>query len=177
MALVVELCDDELCVHPIHRLVSGLGPAALRDELGDTFQIEGAGPNTPEGVDELTRRMQLERALGLVDREGLALLRPRNEVVDALTRDVAEPVRHVDATVFDAAIAPRLPGADIAYRDDAQTVAALVGKGAADAAVLLRPVTVAEIRAAAFAGERMPQKTTFFYPKPRTGIVFRRLDD
>jgi uncharacterized protein (DUF1015 family) len=38
-------------------------------------------------------------------------------------------------------------------------------------------VTVEQIRAVAFAGERMPQKTTFFHPKPRTGIVFRCLDD
>jgi uncharacterized protein (DUF1015 family) len=52
-----------------------------------------------------------------------------------------------------------------------------VEKGAADAAVLLRPVTVAQIRAAAFAGARMPEKTTFFSPKPRTGMVFRSLDD
>jgi uncharacterized protein (DUF1015 family) len=43
--------------------------------------------------------------------------------------------------------------------------------------VLLRPVTVAQIRAAAFAGVRMPEKTTFFSPKPRTGMVFRRLDE
>jgi uncharacterized protein (DUF1015 family) len=55
-------------------------------------------------------------------------------------------------------------------------VAALVEKGAADAAVLLRPVTVEQIRAAAFAGVRMPEKTTFFQPKPRTGFVFRSLD-
>jgi uncharacterized protein (DUF1015 family) len=55
-------------------------------------------------------------------------------------------------------------------------VAALVEKGVADAAVLLRPVTVAQIRGAAFAGVRMPEKTTFFSPKPRTGMVFRSLD-
>jgi len=35
---------------------------------------------------------------------------------------------------------------------------------------------VADIRAAAFAGVRMPEKTTFFHPKPRTGLVMRDLD-
>src|SRR5207245_1395074 len=58
----------------------------------------------------------------------------------------------------------------------ATTVAALVAKGDADAAVLLRPVTVETIRAAAEADLRMPEKTTFFAPKPRTGMVFRSLD-
>jgi len=37
-------------------------------------------------------------------------------------------------------------------------------------------VTVAQTRAAALDGARMPQKTTFFWPKPRTGMVFRTLD-
>jgi uncharacterized protein (DUF1015 family) len=37
-------------------------------------------------------------------------------------------------------------------------------------------VSVAQTRAVATAGERMPQKTTFFWPKPRTGMVFRSLD-
>ena len=43
-------------------------------------------------------------------------------------------------------------------------------------AILLRPVSVAQIEAVAEAGERMPQKTTFFQPKPLTGLVFRSLD-
>jgi uncharacterized protein (DUF1015 family) len=38
-------------------------------------------------------------------------------------------------------------------------------------------VTVAQIREASYARVRMPQKTTFFAPKPRTGLVFRGLDD
>ena len=65
----------------------------------------------------------------------------------------------------------------LAYRNDATTVAAQVEKGGADAAVLLRPVGVDTIRAAAAADLRMPEKTTFFAPKPRTGMVFRSLDE
>ena len=44
------------------------------------------------------------------------------------------------------------------------------------AAVLLRPATVEQIAAVSHGGERMPPKTTFFWPKPRTGVVYRRLD-
>ena len=46
----------------------------------------------------------------------------------------------------------------------------------ADWAVLIRPVTVAAIEDNAHSGKRMPPKSTFFYPKPRTGIVFRSID-
>ncbi|GIU87854.1 MAG: hypothetical protein KatS3mg009_2369 [Acidimicrobiia bacterium] len=42
--------------------------------------------------------------------------------------------------------------------------------------MLCSPVSVAQTRAAAIDGARMPQKTTFFRPKPRTGMVFRPLD-
>ena len=49
-------------------------------------------------------------------------------------------------------------------------------KGAADAAVLLRPASVAQIADTGRARTRMPPKTTFFWPKPRTGLVFRRVE-
>ena len=91
--------------------------------------------------------------------------------------DEPEVLRHVDSARFDAQVRPALRGATVIFRSDAAAVAALVEKGAADAAVLLRPVSVAQIRAAAFDGVRMPEKTTFFSPKPRTGMVFRSLDE
>jgi uncharacterized protein (DUF1015 family) len=48
-----------------------------------------------------------------------------------------------------------------------------VAGGAAEAAVLLRPATVAQITDMAHRREQMPPKTTYFTPKPRTGMVFR----
>ena len=53
--------------------------------------------------------------------------------------------------------------------------AAAVDKGDAAAAVLLRPATVAQIAETGRGGQRMPPKTTFFWPKPRTGLVFREV--
>ena len=56
-------------------------------------------------------------------------------------------------------------------------VAALVDKGAAERRDPLQPgLGRADTRAAASTRVRMPQKTTFFWPKPRTGMVFRTLD-
>ncbi|HET9730252.1 MAG TPA: DUF1015 domain-containing protein, partial [Acidimicrobiia bacterium] len=73
-------------------------------------------------------------------------------------------------------VVPRLPDASWHYRHDAHAIGALVDKGAATAAILCNPVSVAQTRAAAVDRVRMPQKTTFFSPKPRTGMVFRTLD-
>jgi uncharacterized protein (DUF1015 family) len=175
MALVVELAEDELWVAPIHRLV--LGVPDLRNRLGACFSITHAGPNTPAGVRSLEAAMRDANALGLVDRDGLALLAPRADALDGLLDAEPPEVRAVDAARFEAVVAPRLEGARLEYRHDATAVAEVVARGDADGAILLRPVSVAQIRAAAHAGVRMPQKTTFFAPKPRTGLVFRGFDD
>ncbi|HMG25213.1 MAG TPA: DUF1015 domain-containing protein [Acidimicrobiia bacterium] len=172
MAFAAELADDELSVRPIHRLLHGVEGVDVRGALTGRFSVVEAGPNTPDGIASLRRRMRDEGGLGLVDRSGLALLRPAADVVGE-----PEVLRDVDSTRFDTHVRPALPGATVTFRSDAAAVAALVEKGAVDAAVLLRPVSVAQIRAAAFAGVRMPEKTTFFSPKPRTGMVFRSLDE
>jgi uncharacterized protein (DUF1015 family) len=178
MAFVVELADDQLCIEPIHRLVHLAAGAnrPLRQRLSAAFTIVYAGPNTPDGVAGLEASMRSEGAMGLVDGDGFALLVADPAVTAAALADQPDPVARTDAARFEAVALPLLAGASIEYRHDAFGVAALVAKGVADAAVLLRPVSVADTRAAALAGARMPQKTTFFAPKPRTGMVFRTLD-
>jgi hypothetical protein len=68
-----------------------------------------------------------------------------------------------------------LPPHTVTYQHGVDLVAKAVAGGDAQAGVLLRPATVAQIAANAHAGERMPPKTTFFHPKPKTGIVLRDL--
>ena len=120
--------------------------------------------------------MRVEGGLGLVDEHGLALLVPTTALDDAVA-EMPEPLHDVDSARFEAGVHREVPTATLSYRNDGQAVAGAVRDGAADAAVLLRPVSVAAIRAAAAAGVRMPEKTTFFAPKPRTGMVLRLLDD
>jgi len=181
MTFVVELADDQLSIEPIHRLLHlpadwGRQPSAsLRQRLGQAFAVIPAGANSPEAVARLVSSMRSNGGLALVDSEGVALL-----VADPATAARAlaaepAPVARTDAALFEAVALPLLTGATIDYRHDAIGVALLVAKGVVDAAVLLRPVSVADTRAAAVAGARMPEKTTFFAPKPRTGMVFRSL--
>jgi uncharacterized protein (DUF1015 family) len=175
MALVVELAPDQLCVRAIHRLLDGLGDTRPRAALATSFDIHAIGANDARGLDRLLAEMHSRGALGLVDGEGLALLTARPALERAMD-DQPAVLRDVDAARFEAGVRTALPDATLSYRDDAHAVAAAVDKGEAGAAVLLRPVAVDAIRAAAEAGVRMPEKTTFFSPKPRTGMVFRHLD-
>jgi uncharacterized protein (DUF1015 family) len=175
MMLVVELAEDQLVVRPIHRLLSGVG-RDLRARLAEVCTVAPIGPNTADGVRNLVADMDRTASMGLIDSEGLALLTPRPEILGPALEELPEPLREVDAARFDAVLDRIGAPSEIDYRNDAVTVAAMVAKGAADAAVLLRPVSVAQIDTVAEAGLRMPQKTTFFQPKPLTGLVFRSLD-
>ncbi len=165
LALVVELTESELSVRAIHRLVSGL-PADL-DLLAALEQFFDPTETNPVD-DTILERMVNQGALALVGEAGTWLLRPRPETVAAAGHDL-------DSSRLDVALAA-LPPHELRFQHGWDHAAAAVAKGDAQAAVLLRPATVAQIAAVSRGGERMPPKTTFFYPKPATGLVFRSLD-
>ena len=165
MAYIVELSDEQLTVRPIHRLVSGLAPGLdLVDALSPYFDAFDAGPVS--GAATLPARMTDAGSLAMVTRDQTWLLRPRPHAFTERT--------DLDSSRLAAAL-DALPDHDVAYQHGVDAVVAAVEKGDAQAGFLLRPATVAQIAAAARARLRMPAKTTFFFPKPRTGLVFRRL--
>lgn len=163
MAFVVELVEDELTVHAIHRLLNGLpGGIDLVAALAPWF--EDAGPPPPG--EPVTAAMAAAGCVTLVLPGREVLLRPRPEAL-ADSRDL-------DSSRLDVGLAA-LPAHQLSYQHGVDQVRAAVATGAAQAGVLLRPASVAQIEATAHGGERMPPKTTFFHPKPRTGLVFRSL--
>jgi uncharacterized protein (DUF1015 family) len=163
MALVVELAEDQLLVRPIHRLIVGLPDGLdLPDALGSRFYASHLDHPARR---HLSSAMAEEAAMALVTKDATWLLRPRPETVAAAGVDV-------DSGLLDVALAD-LPDHDVTYEPGLDRAMGAVEHGDAQAAVLLRPASVAAISGAANEGLRMPPKTTFFYPKPRTGMVFR----
>ncbi|MGQ0617483.1 MAG: DUF1015 family protein [Acidimicrobiia bacterium] len=165
LCLVVELDDEQLTVQPIHRLLAGLPDGFdVAEALGPWFEAGAPGPRPGAGaVDGLTAA----GALGLVTAEGFRLLRPRLGTLDQ--------TGELDSSRLDHALAG-LPPHRVTFQHGVGRCEAAVDAGEAQAAVLLRPVSVPQIRAAAAARTRMPPKSTFFWPKPRTGTVFRLLE-
>lgn len=167
MCLVVELTEDELTVRPIHRLVDGIDAAGLEAVLVERGFTPVGDPLDADAVADgrVLAAMADRAAVAVVDADGTARL------------------LHPDAAAFagvddldSARIAHALDGVDgiaVRFQHGVDHVTAAVAKGDAGAGVLLRPATVAQIEANAHAGVRMPAKTTFFHPKPRTGVVFR----
>jgi uncharacterized protein (DUF1015 family) len=178
MMLVVELTEDQLMVRPIHRILRNVH-SAFRGKLNFFFTVSPLGPNTPDGVRHLLGEMERTGSMGLVDGPGLALLTPKLEVIGPGLEQLTAPLGEVDSSRFVVMLARmslsiELPEVD--YRHDALHVAEMVSKGTVDAAILLRPATIDQIAMVAAAGLRMSQKTTFFQPKPLTGLVLRSLD-
>jgi len=162
MALIVELTSDELVVQAIHRLVSGL-PEELdvRATLAESFEITD-GPEDPA---DLLAAMTSVGAIGLVSPAGNLLLVPRPSILESAEADL-------DSSRLDVALAT-FPAHELTYQHGTALAADAVASGRSQLAFLLRPATVAQIADTAHSGRRMPPKTTFFHPKPRTGMVFR----
>jgi uncharacterized protein (DUF1015 family) len=174
MMLVVELVDDELDIEPIHRLLDLPAGVDLRARLGGSFDVIDVGAYSAHEIDGLVSRMETDHGLGIVDRSGLAVAVARPDARERALADEDPAVASTDAAVVEALVAPLVPEATWRYWHDAGAVAAQVDKGAASAAILCSPVSVAQTRAAATNRARMPQKTTFFTPKPLSGMVFRK---
>jgi uncharacterized protein (DUF1015 family) len=167
LAYVVELVEDELTVRAIHRLLTDL-PAGFDLVAALDPWFEAAGP-PPAGL-PVTAAMAEAGALCAVLPDREVLLRPRPE---ALTE-----ARDLDSARLDLALSVALadePSYRVAFQHGPENVRRAVSEGHAQAGVLLRPAMVAQIEATAHGGERMPPKTTFFHPKPKTGLVFRDL--
>ena len=164
MTFVVELVEDELDVGPIHRLLAGLPEGFdFRAAFDPFFEFEAFRFNDSPTV----RRIQELGGLVLVLPGDTWLLRPRPETISA-TRDL-------DSSRLDLALAS-LPDHTLVYQHGVEHIRSAVDSGAAQAGVLLRPVTIDQIIEIAKGGEKMPPKSTFFAPKPRTGVVFRSID-
>ena len=178
MALIVELADDQLMVRPIHRVMRGV-TGHFKGKLNFVAEITLMGANTPENVQNLLAEMERTKSMGLIQGPGIALFTPKLDVLRPLLDPLPKPLHDVEAVQFNVMMNRIAASSDLPefeFRHDALAVAATVAKGAADMAILLRPVTVDQIAAVADAGARMPPKTTFFQPKPLTGLVFRSLD-
>jgi uncharacterized protein (DUF1015 family) len=171
--------DPALVVLPIHRIVNPLpGLPSNREEL--LRRLGGAWSSdlvddAVAALAELGERHAAEHAFVVIAQDGVAILRrPRGAV--------ASPRQALDVVVLQEEVI-RLCGIDdealregaLAYTRNAAEAVAAVREGRTSLAFLTCPCTSAEILAVADAGETMPQKSTYFYPKVPTGLVLSPL--
>ncbi len=182
---LVALEDPGLTVFPTHRLLSGLDSARLdrlraaieRDFNATEVPLEQLAPQPGSGPLQL----------GYIDaRDGrsLRLVLKDQAIADAVLAGYSEAYRQLDTGVLEALLlkgAVGLSDDDIShlrglrYAREAEEALSLVRSGSCDAAFLMRPTPIAQVRDVAGAGENMPPKSTFFFPKLLTGLLFNPL--
>ena len=168
LAYVANLDEEGVVILPTHRMVRGplrLDAATLAAELAGSFTIERLPPGKP--------RVEGEIDCVLPDRR--LRLKAKPEAAAALA-DLPPAIRSLDVSLLHGAILGPLlgigPEALTFTHEDEEAVDA-VTTGAAHAAFLLNPPSLAEVRAVCLAGQLMPEKSTYFYPKLATGLVFQ----
>ena len=190
---LVSMTDPGLHLFPTHRVVTRVEEddwIALPDRLTALWRLE----DVPGDVDALYGRLATagdETAVAIWRGAGTPGMLARLRDPDAAGRalpNASDAMRGVDVAVAGALVLGDLLGLDpdavattdrIRYRRRADGAAQVVAAEPPRTAValLLRAPTLQDVAAVAQAGETMPQKSTFFYPKILDGMVFHRLDE
>jgi uncharacterized protein (DUF1015 family) len=181
---LVALQDPGLTVFPTHRLITGLDDAkraALREALERDWTSEPADPQDIEPAGDGPVR------IGYLDADGARMLTLRDQAIaDAALPEKPEPYRRLDTAVLEALILEGALGMtedDIShfngldYARSTEQAREQVASGAAEAAFFMGATPVDHVRDVAAAGESMPPKSTYFFPKVLTGMVFNPLTD
>jgi uncharacterized protein (DUF1015 family) len=193
MMTLVDFADPGLVILPPHRLIRGLSRATLSElavKLKSFFQIEELSLGTPgvwQQVDAFLKQGEASQdrlALFGLAPERLFLLRLEDL---AATKEMmpyfhSELYKRLAVSIVDHVILERLLGlggsgheAMLGYTYERQAAVDKVLDQEYQLAILISPVRAEVVRSIADAGDRMPRKSTYFYPKLPSGLVFYRL--
>lgn len=189
---LASMDDPGLVILPTHRVFARLPLSndALLARLNELYASE-ALPNDGAGRGELSARLAGEDAPGslglcLAGKPDLLFLRLRDRaVIDRVLGRVDATVRTLDVGVLDGLLLRATLGIDCAtaaqegwlsYTHSDDEAIEAVGSGQAVASFLVRAPTIGQVRDACLAGQVMPEKSTYFYPKLLSGLIFRELD-
>ncbi|MCP9454842.1 MAG: DUF1015 domain-containing protein [Nitrospira sp.] len=189
LMLLTPLEDSGLTVLPTHRVLTAPLPPyeTIKTRLGDLFDYDEF-PFTP--ASQQTARSQFLNTLRSKGRSapsfGMAVKGDSRYTVLTLKSthwpsDNVSPRAKLDVSLLQQLIIAKLcPSPEeqeaILYTKDDHEALDWVAQGVGTGALLLNATKVEEIRAVALAGERMPHKSTYFFPKPLTGLVLHVME-
>lgn len=190
MMMLVDMENEGLVVFPTHRLVRNLpvfDEAALLKGCEPYFFLENR--EDPSSMESILTGLYEEgkKAFGYYgggDRWTLLVLKDLSVMEEFLPGKSAAS-RGLDVSVLHSLVLERILGIDrekladqtnLTYTRSPEEAFASVRNGESQCAFFLNPTRVTEIRDVAAAGEKMPQKSTYFYPKLITGLVMNQMD-
>ncbi|GAB4331467.1 MAG: DUF1015 domain-containing protein [Candidatus Abyssubacteria bacterium] len=198
MMMFVNLDGEGVTIYPIHRLIHGLpdfDPQQFRSRLEEYFEI------TPSFFDcstcettarnfmaDLARLGETTHAFGLyLGGDKLELLRSKDDIKlrNMVDKTHCESYRTLDVAVAEAVILKSILGIGssttpkeehVRYTPSDSDALASVRLGETQIALLLNPTKPEQVKAVTYEGEKMPQKSTYFYPKLLSGLVINPLE-
>lgn len=175
MTYFTNMDSPDLQIFPMHRIVKQF-PTQL-DFLEEYFRIDKI-KNKEDLLILLAKAGQNEHAFGLYDSVGIRLLRLKNKMlIEKLVQGETKEYRNLDASILKSLVFDRVGVAseDILYTKDMEYATGMVDEKQADAAFIMNAVHIKQLRAIALTGEKMPPKTTYFYPKVLSGLTIHKM--
>jgi len=191
LMLCVSMHDPGLAVLPTHRVLRGLPDLTtdrLRQATTEHFawqEFVGAEATSPRLAQHLREAPDHSFGLWTRDTSKAFLLTLKSvDVMDRLAAGKSEAWRRLDVAILERLLLgedlPRAVAETADLRREyvhlTQQAFDAVHEEGADAAFLLKPLPVSSLEQVAQAGERMPAKSTYFYPKALSGLVINPLD-
>lgn len=180
MMTLISYDDPGLVVLPYHRNLSGLGEELLdrvKQRLYEVFEAEQADGLSPDELVALVEeRGRTGRVLAAVTPEGAQLLTLRDSSIGDDWGSLAVSEAWV---LEEKVLRPELGDATLrhlGFLHDHDEAAEGVGSGALQMAFFLKPFPMDAFEEIVGRGQRLPRKSTFFYPKLPTGLVINRID-
>lgn len=193
MMMLVSMDDSGLFVFPTHRMVKNVSNFSEQLTIGmltDDFaasKIYFTEGDFAEIITSKLRNTVDEKRFAFYTGENYYYLLNLKDVhlMDSLIEDKSDAYKYLDVTILHKLILEKYFGIDeqslanqenIVYTREASEAIQRVKDGEFQCAFIINPTKVSEIKDISLANEKMPQKSTYFWPKLVTGIVIYKFD-
>ncbi|WP_069987745.1 DUF1015 domain-containing protein [Massilioclostridium coli] len=188
MMMLVNMENPGLVVLPTHRIVRGLTEFSIDqivDKAKENFEIAWFAEKEKAEHQMREEYVKYRTTFLLYHNHRYTLFTLKNPaIMDQVFPEKSKTYRNLDVAVLHSLILEKILGIDkenmaqqinLTYTRSKREAIQAVDSGEANCCVLLNPTRVEEIRDVATAGEKMPQKSTYFYPKLITGLVMNKI--
>lgn len=176
MTYFANLDSKDLQIFPMHRIIRKVNKKL--DFLEENFRIDKI--KDPNELQILLAKAGLnEHAFGLYTRDGIKLLRLKNKLlINDFIKKGSQDLKSLDANILKYFILDKLgvKSDDIIYTKDVHDVTSMVDASSAEIGFVLNAVKIPQLKNIALNGEKMPPKTTYFYPKVVSGLTVYNMD-
>ena len=190
MMFLIDMENSGLVVFPTHRMVTGLESFDLDKALCGMKQYFDVTEIAEADIDAKLSENADNKANVLVAPDGkfyLSVMKAdAQKKLSEMNPEKSDAYKGLDVTVLHSLILENILGIDkenmaqqinLKYTRDKDEAIEAVKSGKANCSFIINATKVEEIKAVALANEKMPQKSTYFYPKLITGLVMNRLND